>query len=342
MIRIRATLLLCAVYGLLAFPLFYFVYKFGNPLFGSNDFFSYYKLYKSWDFAAVEAPFNMRLVSTYLVHLLHQTGLHYDTETTFDQLQMDRSVFFCAVFFNYLCVIATSVILFHTARRESASPLLSFCAGVVYLLGFGTIFYDLMPITDAFSVTLFAVVLHFYLGRSKWIFVPLLLLILQREYIFLAIGLVSLLDYLKWRVRYFLFVLLACILCFLIYYVMRKTIFYTPKYDFQASPGFFAESILQLQFPLIPFIKQSLMTMNLFILYFGIMVYKWMSRMPTGRFELLKQFMLIAQITVISIAAVFGNNMGRYYYILVPYVIILTIRESKPLLDPTENTFTGT
>ena len=45
------------IYLLLAFPMFYYVYKFGNPMFGTNDFFSYYRLYKDWDFTGVEAPF---------------------------------------------------------------------------------------------------------------------------------------------------------------------------------------------------------------------------------------------------------------------------------------------
>src|SRR4051812_45622414 len=69
---------------ILAFPLFYFVYKYANPEPLAHDFFNYYKMYDGWRWSEVYPPFNMRVVSPYLVYLLSKTGLSYDTLTAFD------------------------------------------------------------------------------------------------------------------------------------------------------------------------------------------------------------------------------------------------------------------
>jgi hypothetical protein len=323
---------LWVIYFLLTFPLFYFVYKYGTPDLGLKDFFSYYKLYESWDIDGVDAPFNMRLLSSFIVYLLNKCGLHYDTVIAFDRFNMSRQVFFNAVFFNMLCVVTTCVLIYMIVERSQRYSLLSFCSGALYLLGFGTIFYELMPITDALSVLLFAWVLYYYLERSYLVIIPLLLLILQREYVFLALGLVALLDLWKYRNRYFLSVAILCVISFAIYIVLRKTVFYTPTYDHQASAGYFLESILKIQFPLLPYIKQTMMTINIFILYLLVVMYKKYHKMNIDSYNLLKIVLLFVQINVISFAAVFGNNTGRYFYILVPMIIYYLSIEIRPLL----------
>jgi hypothetical protein len=321
------------LYFLLGFPLFYYVYKFGNPSMGTNDFFSYYRLYKDWDFAAVESPFNMRLLSSFLVYLFNTAGLHYNTVTAFDQFGMDRQVFFNAILFNFLCVIATCVSIHTIVKRHFKDDLFAFLTGLVYLLGFGTIFFELMPITDALSVFIFSVTYDLYLSRRHLIILPLLFLIFQREYIFLALGLISLIDWLKFRVRYFMHVFCYCACGFVIYYILRKTVFYTPMYDFQASPDFFAESVLRLKFPLVPYLKQMMMTMNLSIVYVLILIYKRLKRIDTDNHAFLVFASLLVQINLISIAAVFGNNVGRYFYILVPFVLFQSASELAPMMS---------
>lgn len=321
------------VFALLAFPAFYFVYKYGHPNFGLKDFHDYYKLYKEMDIQSVDAPFNMRLLSTFFVHLIYKAGFHYQTEIVFDSLGMDKNVFFSAVLFNYLCVVSTCVVIFFTIKIKFKNTLLSFIGGVFYLLGFGTLFYELMPITDALSVLIFSIVFIMYLHKSYWIIVPLLLLIVQREYIFMALGLIALMDFWKFKEKYYLGILFACILCFTFYFILRKTYFYTPKYDHQASFGYFISSIFKLQFPLIPYLKQTLMSMNLFVLYVSFILYKkFKGFVISDKFGLVKQVALFLQINIISFAAVFGNNTGRYFYILIPMVIYQLILEGNELL----------
>lgn len=320
------------IYFLLAFPLFYFVYKHGTADYGLKDFYSYYELYKNWDIDKIESPFNMRLVSSFFVYLFYKAGLHYDTLTAFDKTGLSREVFFCSVFFNYLCVVSTCSVLFHTILKIEKRILLAFAGGMIYLLGFGTLFYEIMPITDAFSVLIFTLILDAYLSKKYSIFIFMAILIVQREYVFLALGLLSLLDFWKFRNKYYLHVLLSTVLCFGIYYVLRKTIFYTPKYDYQASTGYFLKVFTELRFPLLPYFKQTFITLNLFIIYLLVLGWKKFRKLSIDKFALVKILLLFLQINFISFAAAFGNNTGRYFYILVPLIIIELVKESAPLL----------
>lgn len=332
-LKLQSFSILWILFAILAFPSFYFVYKFGNPMYGTNDFFSYYILYENWDIQHVEAPFNMRLLSSFFVFLLNKMGLHYDTMCAFDQFKLDKQVFFNAIFFNYLCITTTCVVIYNTINKYFRNPLLSFIAGLIYLMGFGTLFYEFMPITDALSILLFSVILYFYLEKNYWLVLPLLLLIMQREYVFLALGLVTILDFWKHRLKYYLYIFILCIVCFGIYFVLRKTLFYTPRFDYQASPSFFLDSLLQLKFPLIPYIRQTLMTLNIFIIYLLIVLYKKWKKFEIDSFNLVKLLLLFLQINVISFAAVFGNNTGRYFYILIPLVIFQLIKELSPIVN---------
>ncbi|MBA3664190.1 MAG: hypothetical protein H0W61_08285 [Bacteroidetes bacterium] len=320
------------IYFLLAFPSFYFVYKYGTTDLGIRDFVDYYKLYKDWDITHVDAPFNMRLLSSFFVHLFYKAGLHYNTTISFEKMStLDKDVFFCAIFFNFLCITTTCSVIFFTIKKHFSNLLLSFSGGLIYLLGFGTLFYEFMPITDACSILLFAICIHYYLSQSYLIIIPLLLLVFQREYIFLALAVLAVMDFWKYRLKYFLYILLTCGFCFIIYFILRKTVFYTPLYDRQASPAYFLDSIFHLKFPLAPYIKQTLMTMNIFFIYLLLLIYKKIKKLEIDSFGFMKVLLLFVQINVISVAAVFGNNTGRYFYILIPFVIFQLVKETDPL-----------
>jgi len=332
-IKSKQNILLWLLYALLAFPSFYFVYKFGSPYFGTNDYFDYYKLYKDWDLKNVDAPFNMRLVSSFFVHVLYKLGLNYDTKIIFENNDYDKAVFFNAILFNFICVVSTCLILFRTSLLHFKNKLLAFSAGVLYLLGFGTLFYELMPITDAFSILVFAIIYHLYLLKDYRILIPLIVLIFQREYVFLALGLVCLCDWLKYKHKYYLAILVSCGLLFVVYYILRKTYFYTATYDHQASGAFFLDSLVKIKFPILPYIKQTLMTLNLFLIYLGVIVYKIIKKTEYDKHAAIILFLLFTQINLISFAAVFGNNTGRYFYILIPMVIFQLIKESRQFVN---------
>ena len=336
--EIKSLFIPWVIYLMLAFPMFYFVYKFGNPKFGANDFFDYYPMYRDLKINGVNAPFNMRLVSSFFVYLLNKMNLHYDTECIFDQFKLDKQVFFNAILFNYLCVVCTCTIIFRTIAKYFKNVLLAFISGMLYLLGFGTLFYEFMPITDSLSVLIFAISFSLYLSRNYFIVIPLLILILQREYILLAFGLIALLDYFKVKSKYYLYVMAICVVCLVIYYILRKTIFYTAYYDFQASPTFFITNFFTVKFPIVMYFRQLLLTLNVFILYLLVIFYKKMKNYPIDAFNLLKVILLFLQINLVTFAGGFGNNAGRIFYFVVPLIIFYLIKEVSPLIKSQEPT----
>jgi hypothetical protein len=318
----------------LAFPLFYFVYKFGDPEPLAHDFFQYYRLYKNWDLEHVQAPFNMRVLGSYIVHLFNLSGFSYDTEIVFDKYKdwgFEKSVYFNAVFFNFLCVSATCVQVYYLLKRQLGEQLISFMGAIFYLLGFGTIFYELMPLTDAFSVLLFSIVLHLYLNENYRCLLILPLFILQREYILAAMTLYALMDFVKTGKRFFLYACLVSFVSFAVYYWLRKTWFYTPALDAQSSPAHMMENLMTLHFPLAEFIRQTAMTLNLFFIYLAVVIYKKINSLNISGFNLFKSLMLFLQAIFLSIAGGHGNNAGRYYYLVVPIVIFFLVKELSPL-----------
>lgn len=326
---ITQNIIVTFLYILLAFPLFYFVYKYGSPYLGMIDFFDYYKLYDNLDFRSADSPLNMRLVSSFIVYCLSKTGLIYNTMTHIDDAPFSKVIYFNAIFVNYACVVLTCSIIFNIVYKHKNSLVMCFLAGLLFLLGFGTIFYELMPLADAMAITLFAWALQYYYKKSWQIIIPLILLILQREYIFLAFGLIALLDYWKFRNKYYLYCLLLNIVCFAIYILLRKLIFETPRYSHHTNVEFMLGSFTKENFPLIPFIRQTFMTMNVFFIYVIIVIYKKIIKLRINRFEFNKSLFLLGQIIVLTFLLSLGNNAGRYFYMLIPLIIVNIIEELK-------------
>src|SRR5690606_21863224 len=135
-LRFKSDFILFSIFLLLSFPLFYFVYKYGDPEPLAHDFFQYYRLYYNWDWHNVNAPFNMRLVGPFFVHLFYELNLFYDTAVAFDKYVswgFLKQVYFNAVFFNWLSVAATCVVIYQTVQRQLGQVLLSFGSGLLFL-----------------------------------------------------------------------------------------------------------------------------------------------------------------------------------------------------------------
>jgi hypothetical protein len=334
--RFTNTFLLFSLYALLAFPLFYFVYKFGSPYLGMIDFFDYYKLYESLDFKSADSPLNMRLVGSFFVFLMNKAGLHYDTITQIDSAPFSKQIFFNAILFNYLCVVTTCMIIYQLLKSQGIQVISCLAGGALYLLGFGTIFFELMPLTDALSVMLFAVVLMFYLKES-WAAIPaLLLLIFQREYIFFALGLMAAIDYLRTKKKYYIFIFFSCVLCFIVYFALRKLVFETERYSYQTNLSGLFGGESNLSFPIVPFIRQLLMTLNLFVLYILLVIFKVVRKLPIGNWSLATVLLLFGQLLLLTFFLGLGNNAGRYFYIVSPLIIINIFMELKGVDPKTE------
>ena len=241
------------LYMLLAFPMFYFAYKFGILLQGYKDAESYLKLYENLSSPDVESPFNMRLISASIVHFMGKFGWCYSTECAIDAFpQFNKVYYFNNLFFNFFCIALTSYSICISFIKLGISKWLSFMSGMLYLLGFGTLFYLMMPGPDAFSVLVFTWLLYFYLQKHVAVVPFFLILILQREYYFLVFMIVAIMDF-----------------------ILRKTIFHTHHWAHQTSPEFLLHTLFNSDLQPIQLIKQTAMTMNIFFIYLGLIVYKW-------------------------------------------------------------------
>jgi hypothetical protein len=311
------------IFILFAFPLFYYVYKFGVLLEGYDDARYYLLLFENLNSPSVPAPFNGRILTAALVHLLEKTGFMYNTQCAIDAFpHIDKRFFFNGVFFNYICIVCTSLSIYIVFQKLDLSKILSFLCGISFLLGFGTIFYLMMPGVDALSVLMFTWVVYFYQKKSYWIVGLFALLIFQREYYFLVFMIIALFDFIKFSFqRYFLFVFLASVISFLIYYILRKTVFFTPHWNHQTSPAFLLSSFFDIQLNVTAMIRQTLMTMNLYLIYLLVIIYKVINKISFNRYYLLITLAILAQITILSFAATFGNNNGRYFYLIIPLIL---------------------
>lgn len=325
--------LLFLVFALLGYPLLYYAYKFGTPAFGGLDVFSYNKLYENWDFAHVDSPFNQRIISSFIIHLIYKSGIHYPTETAVSAFKILPAVYFSALLFNFLCVITTCVVIYRTAEKFlKTQPLLSFIAGALFLFGFGSINFLITALSDALSVLMVAGIFYYFLGKSKWQYLILLLAVFQREYIFFVFGLMAALHWIyeKKERRYYTAVIAVNVFCFMLYFIGRKTIFFTPRYVHQISFGQMISNIALSIQDIGAYVRQTFFIQNLLLIYFGLLIYKWRKKMQIMRFHLLVIFALLAEIVILSLLTRLGNNTGRYFYMVAPVIVFYTLSELLP------------
>ncbi len=322
------------VYILLCFPLFYFVYKFGVVLAGYEDAKSYFKLFGNLSSHDVPSPFNMRLLSPALIHILHETGLFYNTECAFDAFPMyDKTYFFANVFYNFICVSLTSHSLYLAFTKLNFSKFNSFLAGLVFLLGFGTIFYLMMPGVDSISLLIFTWILFFYLKRNYWIIPLLLILVFQREYYFLFFMLVALMDFFRFKKeKYYIHVFAIATLGWLTYFVLRKYVFFTHHWHYQTNANSLLNGLLHIEIDLVTMFRQSFMTMNIYFIYLLVLAIKKYNDMKINTYNFITTVLLFIQITILSIATTSGNNNGRYFYFATPYFLYLILSEVNSIL----------
>lgn len=326
----RYKLHIWAFYFLLAFPLFYFVYKHLNLGLGYKDYSHYVNLYSGWNFSKTEAPYNMRLVSSFLVYLMTKLNFFYPTETSFDTLNagQDKVAFFCAVFLNYIFLVASSCMLYKLVIKQLKNKFNALFTGVLLILGTGTVFFLVSPLADCFSVFLFVIILYFYQQRNYWLIPFFILSVFQREYVFIVFGVVAGMDFLKERNKYFLHVGVMCVLCFITYAVLRKTIFHTPLYANQLSFSKSWEALLDSVHLWKSILTQQAMTMNLVFIYLGLILYKRNKGHNWNKFNLYKIVLVFVITNLIGFASMVGNNVGRVFYMAVPLVLYFLAEEA--------------
>jgi len=100
----------------------YTAYKYGNPLFGRNDFLRYQEIIlHPLDFAAAPAPFVLRQIPAIVASALYRLGFYFDTAATIDSIGLDDGAkrrFFAMILSNGLAVCLSFTILAGFLRNK--------------------------------------------------------------------------------------------------------------------------------------------------------------------------------------------------------------------------------
>lgn len=324
------------MFFLFAFPLFYFVYKFGDPEPLAHDYFQYYHLFLRLNPAEVIAPHNMRLAGAVCVHLVYKLNIFFNTICTVDKYQswgFIKQVYFCAVFCNWIFVSLTATMIYKILYRDLLDRIYAFIGGLLYLLGFGTIFYCMMPLTEAFSILVFVVFLWFYYKGSYLHLLPLAVLIFQREYLLVVIATMSVVNYFFDRERFQLNTFIAASLAFLVHYFLRKTIFYTIHLDYQFTVSYMLHNLLHLNLDIGEYLRHLFLGLNLFVLYLAILLVVKKKKLRFNKQTFTVLIIIFLQVNIGSLSGVYGNNAGRYFYLAIPLVIFAAVKEIKNIID---------
>ena len=127
-----------AIAVLFVYGYVYTAYKYGNPLFGRNDFFKYQAMIGSpFDLSATTAPFVLRQIPAIVAAGFYKLGLYYDTKAVVDLIGIDRDTkrrFLALIASNALAVCLSFAILCHYLRTKLPT------FGIVELFGLFGIF----------------------------------------------------------------------------------------------------------------------------------------------------------------------------------------------------------
>lgn len=343
--KLRTHIFTICFFIILGAPLLYYAYKNSTLEFGGSDGLMYYKLYSNWDFAAVDSPFNQRLISSWCIYAIHLTGIHYNTQTQIAGTGIDPQVYFSALLFNFICVVLTCyVITVMVRKRLSVSTLYAVMAGTTFLMGFGTIMFLISALSDALSVLLVALIYYFYVSKSRWQYLLLALAIIQREYIFMVYAVIAAVDWLTNRKerKYFATVTIFNLLCFAVYIILRKTYFYTPRYKHQMDVGSFLDKITHSIQDFPQYLRQTFFLQNLLFLYAGVIIFKLTVHAKIDKLQLLKIVLLFGQIVALSFLIGLGNNTGRYFYMCTPIIIYALAQEARAIFGQNDKLQTET
>jgi len=323
-------------YIVLCFPLFYFVYKFGDPDQLAHDFYHYYSLYDHFDLKETKSPFNMRFIGAFFIYLIHQAGIYYDTATHFDGYAnyMKEEVWFAALFFNFIMVsltatIASYIYSHYFSDSKQTNFLNALLVGCIYMLGFGTLFYDLMPLTEAFSTCLFSCMIWLFLRRSYWMIPLMLLCVFQREFNLVLISVVGVFYYHAETKRFSLHIVATAIALLAAYFLIRSTWFYNPELYGQTNINIMLKRITTIGIDPVTMFKQSMMSLNICLLYAVVIISKRYKRIEIDkRWLLIVAFCLLSTLLV-TLAGSLGTNFGRVFYLISPVIACLLVKEAS-------------
>ena len=314
--------LFLVLFIIIYYPLLYFVYKFYSPDFGGKDFYFYYPLFKDFDIEKTEAPFNMRLIGSFFVYIFNKLKLCYLAQINFNNPKIDQCVFFNAIFVNWLSVVFTAYLIFIETIKKLNDIVWGFTISLIFLLSFGTLFFLLSPISDGFSVMLITIAFILYEKKNNLLYWIYLLLLFQREFAFVIFGIISFMDYIYTKNKWFFMQCIINGVLFILYYVLRKTVFFTPMYANQITESNFIYSLFHISIDIPAFIKQVFLSQNIYFIYFLLLIINYNLNYDINKKHIITLILFVIITFIISRIAVANNNMGRFLFMFVPILIL--------------------
>ena len=134
-------------------------------------------------------------------------------------------------------------------------------------------FFDLMPITEAFSVFLFSLALYLLKHRSKFIWLTLPFIIFQREFLLVLLMIYVILEIKRFKIRFTGLFVIISILLLAFYVLLRNYYFLNPYLQHQTDINNIKVQMFHLGTSFSTYLKQLLIALNLFIVYIGVFFY---------------------------------------------------------------------
>lgn len=324
--KLKLGVILFIVLVLITYPMFYFSYKFSDPVLGMQDYFDYYDLYKNWDLSGTDSPFNTRIISSYIVHLFYSFGFGYETEIT--NTFGDKNVYFSAILTSYLSVLVASTYMFKIVWSQFKRIDYSIAAVFLFLFSFGTIFWSMGAGNDGFGIMLIAMGYYYYRKKSIGLILILLISLFQREFVFVVFGALAFFDIImqKENRRYYLTTGVVAVLGMVIYVVLRNTLYDTGSHLDQVTTSGLLEAFSHFHIDG-AFIKQVVLTQNILFLYLLFLLMKYFTKEAVC----MKSLMQIIFLILVSFGIIFLGRLdtsgGRFIYMLYPILIFQLVTE---------------
>lgn len=334
------------LYFLLAYPIFYFVYKYGDVrINGLNDYLEYYKLYKDFSIFEMDNAYLPRIFSAFLVFALSKLGLYYDVVIAQQLEGYDQSVYFNAILINFIGAIGTSLVLQKIAYNHTKNFLISHIPGILYFLSYGILAWGAYALIDGFATFLFVIAYYFYTKKTPWIYSVLFLSVFQRDLILVSIGAIAFFDSLKSyfelkNIKIFsISVFFSSVIFFILIFILKITIFKTESIYYSNSLSDYLNIFYQPRYTHGTFLRAIFFSQNMLLIY--VLVSIWFRLnfyRALNNLNLLRILFVIGIITAMSFMVKVPLEIGRYSSIflpLIPLFLVLDLSDhSKLLIKP--------
>ena len=271
---------------LISYGMLYFSYKHYTPEIGGAGDSVYYiqMILQPFNFDAAGSPYIYRQFSTFIISIILNTGVFYDSVVSYTSIESEKRLFFSILLSNYIALLLTAIIVsrvvdLEIGKRTVSIPIL---AGLICFMSFGASAYVLTTLIEGW--TWFFIALGFYALKQKNVTLFVIVIIfgfIQKEMVSIFLGLMCffLLFFDKKNetdkaIDKRLFLMFAISLfSFLLYIIIRIFIIPVEGYESQVNVLLFVENIIEFEYTNTSWIVSNFLNQNALYVYMFICFY---------------------------------------------------------------------